>query len=621
MYKNMTILDLIKKELADIAHALNFLSTSEANGEEGEKFKFDVSFIDESNSHFGDVSVNMSLILAKKLNKTPKEIGEEILKSIESNITDGKELSKIIKRADLAGNGFINLFLKDEFLISEAERISNLKFVETKFTNKKVLVEHSSPNLFKPFHIGHLMNNTIGESIVRMMKHTNADLKTMSFPSDISIGIAKAIYILKEDNKKSVPPNLNSFSENDRIEVVVSYLGECYVRGVKFYDENEEKRSEIVDIAKNLFERNEETEDWKLFEKSREINIKYFENIVGFLGSHFDHFIYESEAGGRGAEIVKENFNLDSSKEVFETGEGGAIFFDTKKKKNKETDETIKSVFINGEGHPTYEAKDLGLLKLKDNYFNFDYSFFVTDNEQVPHFDVVLDAAKALGEKMNSEEWSKIAERSVHIPHGRLNLKGERMSSRLGNILSVEDTLHLVNTKVAERISEKTKDMDSEEVNKLIKNISLSALKIAILKSKPGLNIDFDFETSLNFEGATGPYLLYTFSRANSILEKAGDSKSQKVDSNFISENNLPLIKKIIQLEAISKKAIEDISPQLVVKYLFELAQAFNTFYAKEKIISDDKEKTEANLYLVEKFKDTLKFAMNMIGIEEVDRM
>lgn len=616
MYKNMTILDLIKKEILNIALELQYISKAEI-----EDFKFDVSFIDESNSRFGDVSVNISLILARKLSKTPKEIGEEILKSIDSNIESGKELSKIIKNADLAANGFLNLFLKDEFLISEAERISNLKFVETKFTNKKVLVEHSSPNLFKPFHIGHLMNNTIGESIVRMMKHTNADLKTMSFPSDISIGIAKAIYILKEDNNKTVPPNLNSFSENDRIEVIVSYLGEAYVRGVKFYDENEEKRSEIVDIAKNLFEKNEDSEDWKLFEKSRGINIKYFENIVGFLGSHFDHFIYESEAGEKGAEIVKENFNLDSAKEVFETGEGGAIFFDTKKKKNNESDETIKSVFINGEGHPTYEAKDLGLLKLKDNYFNFDYSFFVTDNEQVPHFNVVLDAAKALGEKMNSEEWIKIANRSFHVPHGRLNLKGERMSSRLGNVLSVEDTLHLVNTKVAERVSEKTKDMSVEEVNKLIKNISLSALKIAILKSKPGLNIDFDFETSLNFEGATGPYLLYTFSRANSILEKGGHAKSEKVNSDFISENNLPLIKKIIQLEAVTKKAIEDIAPQLVVKYLFELAQAFNTFYAKEKIISDNEEKTEANLYLVEKFKHTLKFAMNMIGIEEVDRM
>ncbi len=605
MYENMTTLDLLKKEILNIALELQYVSKSEI-----EDFKFDVSFIDESNSHFGDVSVNISLILAKKLGRTSKEIGEEILKSINSNIASGKELSKMIQKAELAANGFINLFLKEEFLVSEVERVSNLKFIETKFTNKKVLVEHSSPNLFKPFHIGHLMNNTIGESIVRLMKHTNADLKTMSFPSDISIGIAKAIYILKI--KKDW-----SFEDKDIIE----RLGNAYVEGVKFYDENEDKRIDIVEIAKNLFEKNKDSEDWKLFEMSREVNIKYFENTVGFLGSHFDHLIYESQAGKKGEEIVKENINLDSSKEVFEIGEGGAILYDTKRKKNNESDETIKSVFINSEGHPTYEAKDLGLLKLKKNYFNFDYNFFVTDNEQVPHFDVVLDAAKALGDKMNSEEWKNIAERSFHIPHGRLNLKGERMSSRLGNILSVENTLHLVNTKVAERISEKVSEMSDEEKEKLIKNISLSALKIAILKSKPGLNIDFDFETSLNFEGATGPYLLYTFSRANSILEKAGHAKYKKVDSNFVSENNLPLIKKIIQLEAVTKKAIEDIAPQLIVKYLFELAQAFNTFYAKEKIISEDKEHTEANIYLVEKFKHTLKFAMNMVGIEEVDRM
>ena len=229
----------------------------------------------------------------------------------------------------------------------------------------------------------------------------------------------------------------------------------------------------------------------------------------------------------------------------------------------------------------------------------------------------MIQAARELGQKMNNNEWKKIAEKSEHIPHGRLNLKGGRMSSRLGNVLSVEDTLHLVNVKVVERLSEKTKDLE----NNLIKNISLSALKIAILKSKPGLNIDFDFETSLNFEGATGPYLLYTYARANSILEKGEIGSLKNFNTSFISENNLPLIKKITELEAIAKKGIEDIAPQLIVKYLFELAQSFNTFYGKEKILSEDKEKTEANLFLVDRFKNTLKFTMNIIGIKEVERM
>ncbi|MDQ1282053.1 MAG: Arginine--tRNA ligase, partial [Patescibacteria group bacterium] len=518
MYTIMTILDLLKKELAGVAYKLNFLSASEADGGDDEKFKFDVSFIDESNSRFGDVSVNISLILARKTGKTPKEIGEEILKSIESNIASGKELSKILKKADLAANGFINLFLKEGFLISEAERISNLKFVETKFTNKKVLVEHSSPNLFKPFNIGLFMNNSIGESLVRMMRSTKANLKTISFPSDISIGIAKAIFILK--TKKDL-----SFEDSNIIKI----LGESYVEGVKFYDDNEEKRGEILEVAKNLFDNNRETEDYKIFEKSKEVNINYFKEVVGGIGSTFDNLIYESEAGVRGEAIVKENMNLESEKEVFETGEGGAIVYDTKRKKNNESDETIKSVFINSEGHPTYEAKDLGLLQLKYDYFPFDYNFFVTDNEQVPHFDIVLDAARKI-----NEEWKGVSEKSFHVPHGRMTVKGEKMSTRLGNALLLEDILSITNNKAKDKLNiEKIKALNENEKNKLIKNISLSALKIAILKSKPGLNIDFDFDTSLNFEGATGPYLLYTYARANSILEKAEVEQAKKVEDSF----------------------------------------------------------------------------------------
>jgi len=119
------------------------------------------------------------------------------------------------------------------------------------------------------------------------------------------------------------------------------------------------------------------------------------------LGSHFDNLIYESEAGVRGERIIKENMNLDFEKEIFEVGDGGAIVFDTKKKKNNndENSETIKSVFINSEGHPTYEAKDIGLIDLKFEKYNPDLSIFVTDGEQISHFEVVLQAASDLGEE------------------------------------------------------------------------------------------------------------------------------------------------------------------------------------------------------------------------------
>ncbi|MEA4910837.1 Arginine--tRNA ligase [bioreactor metagenome] len=587
----MTLLENIKKELEKTIISLVLIK-------EGDLLNFDVSFIEEVNSKFGDVSTNLAMILSKESGEDTKNIASKIKENLEKN----EDFLKIVKEIEIAQNGFINFFLKEEFLVEEIARVASLDFINTKFTDKKVLVEHSSPNLFKPFHVGHLMNNIIGDSLVKMMKASKADLRVMSFPSDISIGIAKAIFILK--NKEGW-----SFFNED----IIKTLGEAYAEGVRFYEENIPRREEIKKIARNLFERNEETEDYRIYSKAREVNIEYFERIVGILGTKFDNLIYESEAGLRGEEIVKSHVNKEAGKEIFEIGEEGAIVFDTKRRKNKETEETIKSVFINSEGYPTYEAKDLGLLDLKYRYFPFDYNFFVTDNEQVPHFETVLEAAKEL-----SGDWEKIVERSKHVPHGRLNLKGERMSSRLGNVPTVEEVLETVNKKAKERISEKTSDISEKEKESLIKNISLSALKIAILKSRPGLNIDFDFETSFSFDGATGPYLLYTYARANSLLEKVENVEESKI---VISENNFPLVKKIIQFEAVSKKGIEELAPQSIVKYLFELSQAFNTFYAKEKIITEDKETTDSNISLVKDFVKVFKFALNMIGIEEVSRM
>lgn len=592
----MTILEKIKKEIQDLIG--KFFSKDTGN------VKFDVSFIDEKNSKYGDISTNIAMVLGSSLDKNPKEIGERLVLNINEDIAAGGGFSKIIKNASLSTNGFINIFLTDEAVKAELANIQKTEFVETKFTKKNILVEHSSPNLFKPFHIGHLMNNIIGESVVQMMRATDANVKVMSFPSDISIGIAKAIYILK--NKK----NWSFFNED-----IISKLGQAYAEGVKFYEENPDKQDEIKLVAKNLFEKNEGSEDYQIFKKAKEVNVKYFEDITSELGSHFDKFIYESEAGKRGEQIVKENINLEVGKQVFEMGEGGAVFFDTKKKKNNESEETIKAVFINSEGNPTYEAKDLGLLDLKYAYFYFDYSFFVTDTEQVPHFEVVMQASKEIG-----ENFKDIIEKSKHISHGRLNLKGsERMSSRTGNILTVEDVLKIVNKKVEEKLSDRAGGLNEEEKKNLIKNISLSALRIAILKSKPGLNIEFDLENSLNFEGSTGPYLLYTYARACSIVEKSKSLDLEKLDFEIEANN---FTKKIIESEVVYKKAIEDIAPQLIVKYLFELAQSFNTYYAKEKFINEEYLVTTAkNIYLAKIFMKVLKTGLNMIGIKEVERM
>jgi len=631
----MTILEKIHQEILQICLDLQYLDTGEvsfakyfASADQGEnKFKFEVFSIDIENKKLGDMACNVAMVLAKKLQQSPKEIAENIVQKLqEKNI-----------QATVAGSGFINIILNDKDILSELEKINNLanNYIQTKFSGQKILIEHSSPNLFKAFGIGHLMNNIIGEALVQMLKVTHAKIQTITFPSDISLGIAKAIYILKSADEFS---NFSQKFSGQEISLnqKVNLLGQAYVEGVKFYDDNLDKQAEIKNLAKNLYQKNTQTEDWKIYQQAKEINVNYFLSLLKALGSNFDKLIYESEAAVVGEKIVRESLDSENTQKLFEVGLDGAIIFDTQKKLNKKTSETIKSVFINSEGHTTYEAKDLGLLKMKKDFFDFQKNLFITDVEQINHFETVLTVAKNLG-----GELQEIAEKSQHICHGRMSLKGEKMSSRLGNVLTAEEIFNLLQEKIKKIQAKSEKPEQSEDSNpEKIKNISLAALRIVILKSKPGLNIDFDPERDLSFEGATGPYLLYTYARAQSLITKAKnlfpdqdwhnlenknlDFKISPQSLDLILNNSeiRDLVLKIIQTESVCQKAITELAPQIIVKYLFELTQTFNSFYAKVKILDQQNlESTKQNIILIKIFMKVLKFNLNMLGIQEVERM
>jgi len=635
----MTILEKMQQEILQICLDLKYLDLIEVKDLENNKFetvkdteeakinkfklKFEVFFIETENKKLGDMACNVAMVLAKKLQQSPKEIAENIVQKLQEKNIQSK----------VAGSGFINIILNDKDIFVELENINNLakNYIQTKFSGQKILIEHSSFNLFKAFHVGHLMNNILGQALVQMLKATRAEIQTITFPSDISLGIAKAIYILKNTNEFSNFSKIFSDPETS-VNQKVNLLGQAYVEGVKFYDENLEKQEEIKKLANNLYQKNTQTEDWKIYQQAKKINVEYFLSLLKDLGSNFDKIIYESEAAVLGEKIVKKsldkNLNLENtstSKKVFTVGLDGAIIFDTQKKLNKQNSETIKSVFINSEGHSTYEAKDLGLLKMKKDFFDFQKNIFVTDVEQMNHFETVLTVAKNLG-----GELQEIAEQSQHICHGRMSLKGEKMSSRLGNVLTAEEIFNLLQEKIKNIQTKSERSEQSADLNpEKIKNISLAALRIAILKSKPGLNIDFDPERDLSFEGATGPYLLYTYARAQSLINKAqnlfpnifSDSDSEDL-ANLNFKDFRDLVLKIIQVESVCQKAITELAPQIIVKYLFELTQIFNSFYAKVKILDQQNlEITKQHLILIKIFMKVLKFNLNMLGIQEVERM
>ena len=526
----------------------------------------------------GDYSSNIALVYSKQLNIAPKVLAEQIVsKILEAGLP--KEISKV----EVAGFGFINFFLSDSYLnaaISDITKQGDSFGMSKINSGKKILVEHSSPNLFKPFHIGHLMNNAIGESIARLAEYSGAIVTKMSYPSDISLGIGKAIWAMMKD--------VNTLEALNSMDEKIAYLGNCYVEGTNAFKDNEEVQKEVRVITQKLFDGVKSVE-LDMYLKCKDINLMYFKEVVARLGSKFNSFIFESEAGVEGEKLVREHIG-----DIFKESEGAVIY-------EGEAEGLHTRVFINKEGYPTYEAKDVGLLSLKFQRYTPDISLFVTDHEQKAYFEVVSSAAG----KINSE-WSK---KTIHRTHGRMSFKGQKMSSRLGGVPLALDII----TAVSEDVHEKAPTLDTD--NKEI--ISISAIKFAILRVMAGKNINFDPDTSLSFEGDSGPYLQYTAVRALSVLHKAKELKLVSDTVLYDEDRRVADVERVlIKFPEVIELSISEWSPHYIATYLLELAQAFNSWYGNTKIIDPANPSLQHNLLIVEAVHTTIKNGLYVLGIK-----
>jgi arginyl-tRNA synthetase len=528
----------------------------------------------------GDYATNVAMAYAKTLGMNPKDLAEKISAQISKDT--------YIEKVDIAGPGFINFTLSKDFFAEAIPTIlkegSDFGRVEI-LKGKKVLVEHSSPNLFKPFHIGHMMNNTIGESLVRLVQFSGAEISTMSFPSDISLGVAKAIFVLLEKYGETFTPSN------------IAILGDAYVEGTKQYEEDESIHVRVKEIADNLYA-SKTSPELTVFELCKKFNIEYFEGVTKKLGSHFDSYIYESEAGIVGSEIVRKY-----TPSVFTESVGAIVYIPEESKKHLNA-----GVFINSQGNPTYEAKDIGLLKLKFDRVNPDISIFITDYQQIPHFDLVLDAVEKI-----EPEWAK---RSKHVPHGRMSFKGQKMSSRLGGVPLATEMIE----QVLEEVEKRSKDRKLVDAKEDAESIAIGAIKFAVLRTKPGQNINFDPETSLSFEGDSGPYLQYTHARIQSLIEKGKDLGFEP--KYKVGEIISSLEKVLYRFPEVVELAISEYAPQYVTTYVVEIARAFNSFYGEHMIVDENnKEVTEHRLTLARATQIVIKNGLHLLGIKTPEKM
>lgn len=497
----------------------------------------------------GDYSTNAGIKFGHK---------EELLKYLDEHKSD--EIEKI----ELAGPGFINFHLSKEFFkksIGEIVETGDEFGKNEDMKGQKIMVEHTQPNPFKEFHIGHLMNNAIGEAVARIVKASGAEVKTATYHGDVGLHVAKAIWGMQRGEKDPYPA------------------------GAKAYEEDEKVRAEIIEINQKIYDKSDKQIN-DLYEAGRNKSLEYFESLYKKLNSHFDYHFYESEAGEKGKKIVSDNVG-----KVFDEGEGGAVIF------KGEKFGLHTRVFLNSEGIPTYEAKEVGLAEIKKEIFPYDQSITITGNEQDGFFKVV---EVAIG-----EVFGELKGKLKHLSHGQLRLPTGKMSSRTGDVITAESLI--------ETVKEKTKGDE---------DIAIGAIKYMILRQSIGNDIIFDIEKSVSTEGDSGVYLQYAYARTTSLLEKAktqGLSSENYQGESLVRETH-EVEKLLYRFPEIVEYAGEEYAPNYITTYLTELAGAFNNFYAHEQVISDDPE-SAYRLAIVEAFRTVMKNGLTILGIPTPERM
>ncbi len=524
----------------------------------------------------GDFATNIALILGKREGRNPREVAEEIVAAF-GNHED-------IERIEVAGPGFINFYLARTFFpksIKEMLEVGERWGANNSLKGKKVLVEHTQPNPFKPFHIGHLMSNTIGESISRLYDFTGAEVRRANYQGDVGLHVAKALWGLQKIGGD--PSNVED-------------IAKAYVTGNSAYEDEETAKEEIVAYNKMVYEHADEIKED--YETGRRVTLEHFEELYAMLDTKFDHYFFESECFEPGKTLVKEGL----TKGIFEESEGAVVF-------KGEPYGLHTRVFINQAGLTTYEAKELGLAYNKMQKWDFDVSVTTTAVEQDEYFKVVYKALSLL--------MPELAKKLVHVSHGMMSLTGEKMSSRKGNVITGESLLRDMLALATEKVQDR--DLPEEEKESIARAVAVAAIKYSVLKRRAGKNVAFNPDEALSFEGDSGPYLEYSHTRASSVLEKA--NAVGVVPSTELAPQETTVLEKLLyRFPEVVERAQKEHEPHYITTYLTQLAAEWNSYYAAEKIL-DESVTAPYKLALAAAFANTMENGLWLLGIKAPERM
>ena len=524
--------------------------------------------------------------LAKELKKAPQIIANEIKEKINLENTG-------IEKVEVVG-GFLNFFINKKVLIKEVlEGFEKQEYKELKIgEGKNIVIDYSAPNIAKPFHIGHLRSTVIGGALSNIYKFLGYNVTGVNHLGDYGTQFGKLIegYKLWGD-------------EYDIDKDPINELTKIYIRINNLCKEDEK----VLEDCRNNFKKLEDGDSYcvEIWNRFKEVSLKEFQRVYDLLGSKFESWNGEAFYADKMQEVVE---LLEKSGKLVESQ--GAKVVDL-------ADQGIDTpcIIIKSNGSSTYATRDLAAILYRARTYDFDKAIYVTSYEQILHFKQIFATAKYLGLD------EKYTNGLIHVPFGMVLLPTGKMSTREGTSIKLEDLLNEAIERAKKIIEDKNPELEDKDL--IAKKVGVGAVIFNDLSNNRVKDEIFDWDTILNFQGETGPYVQYTYVRTQSILRKAENVPSfrdvniEKIDDNY----SVNILKLIYDFEDILVEVTKKEEPSILSRYLIDLAKAFSNFYNENKIIGEEKEIENARLYLTKVVGEILEIGASLLGIEMPDKM
>lgn len=532
---------------------------------------------------FGDYAFPC-FFLSERLKDSPHQIAIEIREKIGTEPPTDFD--------DITTNGpYVNFFVDRKNLARKVvwETITKKKNYGKNHLGKntRTMIEFSSPNTNKPLHLGHLRNLTIGDSLSRISDFSGEKVIKANLNNDRGIHICKSMLAYKKWGREKTPQDFNMKSDH--------FVGKYYV----MFEKNAKKRKKLLDEAQELLQLWEQGDKhtlllWKLM---KDWALEGFEETYKNFGITHNVIYFESKIYKKGKELIAQGVE----KGIFKKARSGEIKIDLKKEGLGE------KILLRKDGTSLYVVQDLALAIDKFKKYKLDKSYYVVGNEQNYHFKVLFSILEKIGFKNKGLK---------HISYGMVNLPEGKMKSREGTVVDADDLIKDMEDLASKELKKREK-LNKDELKKRSHAIALAAIKYMLLKVDIKKGMSFNPKKSISFEGDTGPYLLYSYARASSIIKKSSQPRKFKI--NDLDTSELNLVKKISAFKEVVEKAYAHLSPSLIANYSYELAKAFNEFYHACPVIGSVDE--PFRLALVEAFRVVLHNSLSLLGIETIEKM